>query len=467
MPDRDANVPSTVFVLFGATGDLAKRMVLPAFYRLFTGGLLPRRWHLIGNGRGDVSHEDFRTHVHDVLKEFAPEFDETAFEPFAANLSFAGGGFDSDSPGSLLDVLGDVRAEMADAQVIHYFAVPPAAFGELTKALAQHNLAEGARVVYEKPYGTSQEDFESLDKTVHSVLDESQAYRIDHFLGKEATQNIHVLRYGNAMIDAIWNHQHVRAVQIDVPETLDIDDRAEFYDATGAFLDMIVTHLFELVAEVAMEPPTSFSADDLQSARSAVVAAFRPLDPADVVLGQYDGYREVEGIDRQSSTDTFVAARMWVDTDRWHGVPFYLRTGKRLAGDAELVTLVLDREDGPLTHLPVEGSTLEFDLKGSGALSLSTVLKKPGDGLALTTADLTVDLDAVSGDVLPPYARLIHDVMRGDRSLFTRPDGLAATWAASGPLLAHRPQVQPYEAGSWGPAAAVELIAPDRWVAGQ
>ncbi len=468
MADDEQTMQSTVCVLFGATGDLAKRMVLPAFYQLFTGDLMPQQWHLVGNGRGDVSHEDFRTHVHDVLTEFTHDLDESLFEQFATHLSFAGGGFDTDSPGSLLDVLGDVRGKMSDSQLIHYFAVPPVAFEELTKALGEHDLAAGARVVYEKPYGTSQANFEELDQVVHTVLQEDQVYRIDHFLGKEATQNLHVLRYGNAMIDAIWSHESVRSVQIDVPETLNIDDRAEFYDATGAFLDMIVTHLFELVAEVAMEAPASFSADDLQSARSAVVAAFRPLDPADVVLGQYEGYHDVAGIDAKSTTDTFVAARLWVDTDRWHGVPFYLRTGKCLAADAELVTLVLHRPEGPLTHLPVDGAAVQFDVAGSGGLSIRTVLKKPGDGLELTTANLAVGLDSVDGGGgLPPYSRLIHDVMRGDRSLFTRPDGLAATWTAAAPLLAHRPDVQPYAKGSWGPAAAAELVAPDRWLAGQ
>ena len=252
---------ATLFVLYGATGDLAKRMVLPAFFSLFTQELLPAQWRLVGNGRGDVSHEDFRGHVHDVLSEFAPELDERQFELFSQNLAFAGGGFDSDSPGSLLDVLAEQRSDLGgDAQLIHYFAVPPSAFEELTQALGAHDLAKGARVVYEKPYGTSPENFKQLDEVVHSVLDESQVFRIDHFLGKEATQDLHVLRFGNTLFHTIWNREHVRAVQIDVPETLDIDDRAEFYDHTGAFLDMIVTHLFQLAAEVAMEPPVSMSA---------------------------------------------------------------------------------------------------------------------------------------------------------------------------------------------------------------
>ena len=467
-PNPQPSQPA-LFVLYGATGDLAKRMVLPAFFTLFTKGLLPAQWKLVGNGRGDVSHEDFRGHVHDVLTEFAPPLDERQFELFSRNLVFAGGGFDTDDPGSLLEVLAEARRDLgADAQLIHYFAVPPTAFEELTKALGAHELAEGARVVYEKPFGTSPQQFAELDDVVHSVLDESQVFRIDHFLGKEATQDLHVLRFGNTLFGAIWDRAHVRAVQIDVPETLDIDDRAEFYDHTGAFLDMIVTHLFQLAAEVAMEPPVSLGADDLQAAREAVIAAFRPLDVDDVVLGQYDGYRQVAGIAPDSTVDTFVAARLWVDTDRWRDVPFFLRTGKRLAQGAQRVSLVLRQPDGPLTHLPPDGNVVTFALDGAGKIEVTMVVKELGAEFSLVDADASIDLSHLAdADPLPPYVRLIHDVVLGDRSLFTRPDGLAHVWKIATPVLDHRPAVQPYEQGSWGPPAAAELIAPDRWLLGQ
>src|SRR5579862_4169063 len=348
---ESAGAPApTVFVLFGATGDLASRMVLPAFYRLAREGLLPGQWRLVGNGRGDVAHEDFRAHVHGALTEFGTEPKPQEWDAFAQRVFFAGGGFSADSPGSLLDVIGEARGSLGgDPQLVHYMAVPPVAFAELTKALGQHGLARDARVVYEKPFGTSQQAFRELDRVVHSVLDESQVFRIDHFLGKEATQDLHVLRFGNALFEAVWSRRHVRAVQIDVPEMLDIDDRAEFYDHTGAFLDMIVTHLFQVAAEVAMEPPASLGADDLQAAREKVIRSFRPLNPAEVVLGQFDGYRDVPGVDPQSSRDTFVAARLWIDTDRWRDVPFYLRTGKRMAASAQRVSLILREPPGPLS----------------------------------------------------------------------------------------------------------------------
>jgi glucose-6-phosphate 1-dehydrogenase len=460
----------TIFVLFGGTGDLAKRLVLPAFYRLALEGLLPRQWLLVGNGRGDVAHEDFRAHVHDVLTQFGPKPEGAAWEEFAKRVFFAGGGFNSDDPGSLLDHLAKAREQLGgDPQLVHYLAVPPVAFGELTKAMGAHGLAKNARVVYEKPFGTSQQAFQDLDQVVHSVLDEQQVYRIDHFLGKEATQDLHVLRFANGLFDAMWDGQHIESVQIDVPERLGITDRSEFYDATGAVLDMLVTHLFQVAAEVAMEPPASLDAADLQAAREKVIGCFRPIDPAEVVLGQFDGYRDVPGVKAGSDRDTFVAARLWVDNARWRGVPFYLRTGKRLAATEQKVSLIMREPEGPLAgKLPRDANVLSFSLAGNGEIDLSLVAKKPGAALELDVAEAKVPLsDLKDADPLPPYVRLIHDVLLGDRSLFTRPDGLAAVWKVAEPLLTSPPAVVPYAQGSWGPEQARELISPDRWLLGQ
>jgi glucose-6-phosphate 1-dehydrogenase len=464
------DIGPTIFVLFGATGDLAKRLVLPAFYQLAVEGLLPRRWLLVGNGRGDLAHENFRKHAYDVLMEFGPRPDPADWKSFAKRLLFAGGGFSTDSPGSLLDVLSDARKSMgADVQLVHYFAVPPVAFGGLTKALGQHGLAQGARVVYEKPFGTSQRDFRALDRTVHSVLAEEQVYRIDHFLGKEATQDLHVLRFANGLFASVWNREYVESVQIDVPEKLGVTDRAQFYDATGAVLDMLVTHLFQVAAEVAMEPPASLGAADLQPAREKVIKSFRQLDPTEVVLGQFAGYRDVPGVAPRSNRDTFVAARLWVDSPRWRGVPFYLRTGKRLAETRQRVSLILRRPQGPLAgQLPPDANVLSFSLAGDGNIDLSMVAKKPGPGLQLDNAAADIPLSRLaSADPLPPYVRLIHDVLVGDRSLFTRTDGLAAVWKVADPLLSHPPKIVSYAPGSWGPAQARKLVAPDRWMLGQ
>jgi len=460
----------TIFVLFGATGDLAKRMVLPAFYKLALEGLLPKQWLLVGNGRGNVAHEDFRKHVHDVLTQFGPKPEGADWDSFSQRLWFAGGGFTSDSPGSLLDHLAKARKTLGgDPQLVHYLAVPPVAFGETTKALGQHGLAKGARVVYEKPFGTSAQAFRALDKQVHSVLGEEQVYRIDHFLGKEATQDLHTLRFANGLFAAMWDRKHVESVQIDVPEKLGITDRSVFYDATGAVLDMLVTHLFQVAAEVAMEPPATLGAADLQAAREKVIKSFRPLDPAEVVLGQFNGYRDVPGVDPKSGRDTYVAARLWIDTPRWRDVPFYLRTGKRLAETRQRVSLILREPDGPLAgQLPAESNVLSFSLAGDGEIDLSLVAKKPGPALDLDNASVSIPLSGLKGaNPLPPYVRLLHDVLLGDRSLFTRPDGLAAVWKTAGPLLANPPKVAPYAPGSWGPEPARKLIAPGRWLLGQ
>jgi glucose-6-phosphate 1-dehydrogenase len=460
----------TIFVLFGATGDLAKRMVLPAFYRLALEGLLPRQWLLVGNGRGDVAHEDFRKHVHDVLTEFGPKPEGAAWDSFAQRLWFAGGGFNTSDPGSLLDHLAKARAALGGSpQLVHYLAVPPVAFTELTKALGEHGLATGARVVYEKPFGTSQQAFHDLDQVVHSVLDEQQVYRIDHFLGKEATQDLHVLRFANGLFDAVWDGQHIESVQIDVPEQLGITDRPQFYDATGAVLDMLVTHLFQVAAEVAMEPPASLHALDLQAAREKVIGCFRPIDPAEVVLGQFTGYRDVPGVQAGSDQNTYVAARLWIDNARWRGVPFYLRTGKRLHASEQRVSLILREPEGPLAgQLPHDANVLSFSLAGNGEIDLSLVAKKPGAALDLDVAQASIPLSGLKdADPLPPYVRLLHDVLLGDRSLFTRPDGLESVWNVASPLLTSPPAVQPYAPGSWGPEAARALIAPDRWLLGQ
>ena len=469
--DQSAGDPGpVVFVLFGATGDLARRLVLPAFFRLAREGLLPRQWLLVGNGRGDVAHGDFRAHVHDALTEFGPEPGQREWNAFAERVFFAGGGFSTDSPGRLPGVLGEARGSLGgDPRLIHYLAVPPVAFAGLTTALDQHGLCQGARVVYEKPFGTSGEDFRELDRVVHSVLDEQQVYRIDHFLGKEATQDLHVLRFANGSSAAYWNREHVESVQIDVPETLGISNRAQFYDATGAVLDLLVTHLFQVAAEVAMEPPASLGPVDLQAAREQVISCFRPLDPAEVVLGQFAGYRDVPGVDPQSSRDTFVAARLWIDNPRWRGVPFYLRTGKRMAESRQRVSLILRDPPGPLAgQLPRAGNVLSFSLAGDGEINLSLLAKKPGPGLDLGVARASIPLASLHGaDPLPPYVRLIHDILLGDRSLFTRPDGLAAVWQVAEPLLSRPPRVYPYPPGSWGPAQARDLIAPGHWLLGQ
>ncbi|HEY2205330.1 MAG TPA: glucose-6-phosphate dehydrogenase (NADP(+)) [Pseudonocardia sp.] len=468
MSEPQRALTPTVFVLFGATGDLAHRMVLPAFYRLAQENLLPPDWRLIGNGRGDVSHENFQRRVHDSLTEFGPRPEDGPWEEFRTRLRFAGGGFGTDDPGSLLEVIEEAERDLGtDAQRVHYFAVPPTAFGPLTEALGTHGLTERARVVYEKPFGTSMDSFRRLDAAVHGVLDESQVFRIDHFLGKEAAQDLHVVRFANGLFSGVWDARHIAEVQIDVPETLDVADRASFYDGTGAVLDMLVTHLFQVAAEVAMEPPASLSAEDLAESRERVIGSFRPLTTEDVVLGQFEGYRDIDGVPDDSTTETFVAARLWVDTDRWRGVPFLLRTGKELARSAQRVSLIFRDPESVVHDLPALGNVLTFDLSGDGGLLLALVVKQPGPGLDLERAQTALPLASVDrADPLPPYVRLIHDALVGDRSLFTRPDGLEHVWTVASQFMSGKPEPVPYPRGSWGPKEADRLAGPAGWLLG-
>jgi glucose-6-phosphate 1-dehydrogenase len=466
MPD-DALVPeTTIFVLYGATGDLAHRLVLPAFFRLAIAGLLPKEWRLVGNGRGDVSHEDFQARVHESLEEFGPKPSEGPWDEVRSRLRFAGGGFDSDNPGSLLDILREAEEELGGhPQLIHYMAVPPAAFGPLTEAIGAHRLAEGARVVYEKPFGTSLESFTELDRIADATFEETQIYRIDHFLGKEAAQDIHVLRFANGLFAGAWDRTHIECVQIDVPETLDVAMRAAFYESTGAILDMVVTHLFQLAGEVAMEPPHCLEPECLAEAREQVIGAFRPLGHADVVVGQYEGYRKIEGVPEDSRTETFVAVKMWVDNDRWDGVPFLLRTGKCLAESHQRVSVLFKDPVEGLPGQPEGSSVLGFELSGDGEILLTMVVKEPGPTMTLGSSTVSIPLgQGFHTPALSAYSRLLHDVLIGDRSLFTRPDGLQHVWEVAGGILDDKPEPIAYAKGSWGPAEADTLIAPQRWL---
>jgi glucose-6-phosphate 1-dehydrogenase len=464
-----ATVPtSTVFVLYGATGDLARRLVLPSFYRLAIAGLLPEDWRMIAEGRGEVTDEEFQEEVRKALEEFGPSPADGPWDEVRRRFRFAGGGFRADDPGSLLDVLAQAKKELGGSpQLIHYMAVPPSAFGPLTEAIGAHGLAPGSRVVYEKPFGTSLESFRQLDRIAHEMFEESQIYRIDHFLGKEATQNIHVLRFANGLFAGAWDRSHIKSVQIDVPETLDVAMRADFYDATGAILDMLVTHLFQIAGELAMEPPHCLEPDCLAEAREAVIGCFRPLSASDVVVGQYDGYRDTGDIPVDSRTETYVAARMWVDNDRWRGVPFLLRTGKCLVESRQRVSVVFKDAVPGLPGQPGDGSILGFELSGDGEIDLGIVIKQPGPEMTLEVGSTALPLGSASNrSPLPAYSLLLHDVLTGDRSLFTRPDGLEHVWMVADGILRNKPEPIRYERGSWGPRQAAELARPHTWVLG-
>ena len=299
------------------------------------------------------------------------------------------------------------------------------------------------------------------------MFKEEQIYRIDHFLGKEATQAIHVARFGNGLFYGAWDRHHIDSVQIDVPETLDVGMRAAFYDSTGAILDMLVTHLFQLAGEVSMKIPKSLDAEHIAEAREEVIGCFRPLTYDDVVVGQYEGYRDIDGVPGDSRTETFVAARLWVDNDRWQGVPFLLRTGKCMPESHQRVTIRFRRPAETMPDLPCDCNTLSFELSGDGEIALSLITKRPGPTMELAVGSAILSLGTAFGSTpLPAYARLIHDVLLGDRSLFTRPDGLRHVWEVAQALLDDKPEPSIYPRGSWGPEQARSLAGESGWPSG-
>jgi glucose-6-phosphate 1-dehydrogenase len=312
-----------VIVLFGALGDLARRKLLPGLFHLDRAGLMPAGYKIIGTSRKGGSHDAFRRVARDAIGDSAG----TTFERFAQRLSFSA--FGADATGPLEEAVAHAEDELGgEPRRLHYLSIPPGAFGDMVSALGSSGLTERARVVLEKPFGVDLQSARGLNALVHGVLPEERVFRIDHFLGREAVQNLIALRFANGMFEPIWNRDHIDHVQIDVPETLAVDDRAGFYEDTGAYRDMVVTHLFHVLGFVAMEPPTTLEARSIVEETGKVFRSVSPIDPDSVIRGQYAGYREGPGVDGASQTETFIALRAGIDNWRWSGVPFFLRTGK-------------------------------------------------------------------------------------------------------------------------------------------
>jgi glucose-6-phosphate 1-dehydrogenase len=463
-----------VIVLFGATGDLAKRKLLPGLYRLAAAGLLPARYQIIGTAptASAPSEAGFRAHAREAVAQFGtvkPAGDQ--WTQFESSLHF--GPADPDDPAALVAAVKKADGEIGGKpRRLFHLAVPPAAFGSVIKMLGATGLAEGAsRVIVEKPFGTDLASAQALNAEIRSVFDESQIFRIDHFLGKESVDNILALRFANGLFEPIWNRQHISYVQIDVPETLSIEGRAGFYEETGAYRDMVVTHLLQVLGFVAMEPPSSLSAKALRAERLKVFESIPVIDVKHVVRGQYHGYRAEPGVAPDSQTETFVALRGEVDNWRWAGVPFCLRTGKCLGASRQLVTLGFRQPT--MRMFPVDaagtpagrGNELVVDFADPGCITAQFLAKEPGPQMRIGAASMTfryMDSFCAAND-LEGYERLILDAMIGDQALFTSSDGIERLWEISMPLLDNPPAVEPYQPGSWGPESVRRIAAPHRW----
>jgi glucose-6-phosphate 1-dehydrogenase len=461
-----------VIVLFGATGDLAKRKLLPGMFHLARVGLMPKRFRIIGAARREIDPDEFRELARESIQGSGRKsLDEEGWERFAESLRFApvGDGFEP-----LAEAIGAAREDLGGgAGLLFYLSLPPKAMRATVEEIGAHDLGKGARVITEKPFGTGLESARELNAELHSVFAESEIYRIDHYLGREAVQNLLAMRFANGMFEPIWNRNHIDHVQIDIPETLSIEMRGSFYEETGAFRDMVVTHLFQVLGFVAMEPPVSLQPKPLGLEREKVFDSMPPLRAEDVVRGQYRGYRDEDGVAPDSETETFVAVRAFVDNWRWEGVPFYLRSGKRLAESKHVLTIAFAQPPRRMFPLDCDEIVesfgrdhLSFELGEPGSISASFLAKVPGPSLQLGEAHMQFSYADTFGGPdtgLDPYERLIHDVMVGDRTLFTSSDAIERLWEISEPVLDAPPPVQAYEPGSWGPEGSERLIAPRRW----
>ena len=457
--------PNHVVVLYGATGDLARRKIIPGLFHLSSVGLMPEHYRIVGVSRGTLSDDEMRATALLSLQMFGPKRVRAADRVNFCHRIF--GANHDDVP----EVVARAEHEVGGRpRRLFHLAIPPSAFEGVVQQLAAEGLSTRARVIVEKPFGWDVHSARELNNVLHSAFPERHVFRMDHFLGKESVENILALRFANGMFEPVWNRDHIDHVQIDVPETISIAGRAGFYEGTGAFRDMVVTHLFQVLGFVAMEPPTSLDAKALRVEKNKVFEAMKRLDPSHVVRGQYEGYRDEQGVAKSSKTETFIALEVEVDNWRWAGVPFYLRTGKCMAESRQTVSLAF--REPPLRMFRLargqrasqRPNELTIEFRDPGSISQRFMTKQPGPGIDLNEAAMTFTYDdSLDSGQLAAYERLLYDAMHGDQMLFTDAAGIERLWQVSTPLLEKPPRLHPYPKGAWGPAAAQRLIAPRDW----
>ncbi len=457
-----------VVVLFGATGDLARRKLLPGLFHLSSAGFIPG-CRIIGVSLDDLDLGGFRQAARSALDEFsARKVTEADWNVFAASLAYVPLAAGAAALKAAVDEAE--KSFGAECQRLHYLSVPPSAALLAVRLLGEAGLVERSRIVMEKPFGTDLASAVTLNRKLHEVFAEDQIFRIDHFLGKEPAQNILAFRFANGLFEPIWNRNFIDHVQIDVPETLGLGKRSGFYEQIGAYRDMVVTHLFQILGFMAMEPPTALEPAPISEEKNKVFRSMLPIQPGDVVRGQYTGYRSEEGVDPESETETFIALKCFIDNWRWAGVPFFLRTGKRLAEGQRIISIAF--REPPKSMFPAGSGVgaqgpdhLTFDLADASKMSLSFYGKRPGPGMRLDKLSLQFAMHdtGLLDDVLEAYERLILDAMRGDRTLFTTAEGIERLWDVSTHLLEAPPPVRLYPLGSWGPKSIHQLIAPHAW----
>jgi glucose-6-phosphate 1-dehydrogenase len=463
-PDQD-------IVVFGASGDLSARKLLPALFNLSNEGLLPRHGDIVGAAPVDMNHDGFVDFARESVRNYSrTKPTAKSLDAFSRRLRFVA--LDPDAN------LRDLRGVLKRDRRLVYLAVPPSAFTSLAMEIGASGLAEGTSLIIEKPFGHDLKSARTLNDTIHAVLPEERIFRIDHYLGKETVQNLLVFRFGNSVFERVWHRDAIARVEITVAESLGVEQRGAFYEQTGAIRDIVQNHLFQVLAITAMEPPISFDAESIRNEKVKVLRALQPIKPDEVVRGRYTagtidgkrvpGYRSEPGVDRHSNTETYAAMRLCIDTWRWSGVPFFVRTGKRLA--ERDTRIVLTFRDAPL-HLfhetgvrHVDSNRLVVHVQPDEGISVTFVAKVPGPEVEVQGVNMSFTYDS-SFKSSPPeaYERLLHDALDGDHTLFIREDEVERGWAVVQPVLDSPPPVVGYRAGSWGPKEADALVSPMHW----
>jgi len=470
----------TGIILFGASGDLSKRKLIPALFNLYRKGRLPEKFHILGFSSSDLDHHAFRERIQADLRQFTEyEYAQEEWESFASHLYYFSGSLTQPGDYERLSAIL-TRLENRPANRLFYLATPPRFFSVIPASLKATGLLEESqgwrRVIIEKPFGTDLASARNLNRELHRVLDENQIYRIDHYLGKETVQNILTFRYANSLYEPLWNQKYIDHVQITVAEEVDVGSRARYYDGVGALRDMFQNHLLQLLSLIAMEPPASFNAYDLREEKVKVLRAVHPISLGTIasaaVRGQYRGYLDMPGVAPDSKTETYAALRLFIDNQRWQGVPFYLRSGKALAEKAtEIViqfkappaTMFVEAAGAQLQH-----NLLSFCLQPDEGFHQRFEIQVPDTAGERRSVEMKFHYQEAFGlsPIPEAYERLLLDALNGDASLYTRGDRAELAWELLEPVLAAweaavGPPLHIYEPGSWGPSAAGELLAQD------
>jgi len=453
-------------VLFGATGDLSKKKLFPALYHMEDHGKL--NVPVVGVARSDWSDAAFCEHAHDSILAAIPEAKAAVIDKLLARLDLIQGDYaDPKTWANLAKTLKKHKSE----QAVFYMAIPPSMFPTVAQSLASVGLNERGRIVVEKPFGRDVASANELNVTLHAIFPEERIFRIDHYLGKESVEDLLVFRFSNTLLEPVWNRNYVRSVQITMSETIGVEGRGSFYDGVGTIRDVLQNHLLQVLALVAMEPPVGPESSFLQDEKAKVFAAMRPVDPEAMVRGQYVGYREEEGVAPDSSVETFVAAKLEIDSWRWGGVPWYVRCGKALTANATEVVvefreppaLLFDEAGGP----EPERNLVRFRLGKQDGVTFTLQAKTPGQHLDSQQVDVSVDFAAALGERRDAYERLLGDALAGEPRRFAREDIVEQTWRVVQPALDSAAGagsvVHPYFRGSWGPAEAERILGGDTW----